>query len=93
MWVRLPPGVPKKVVSDAVASAKANFKRISQIEQSLFHVLKRDFRKYGWQGLKETWKKKSKKYMNDFVKKIVVEKGIDIPISIFVNIGEALIFG
>lgn len=47
------------------------FKKVLQIGDSLKHVLTRDFNKKGVSGFLKTWKNKSKKYVEDFIKPTV----------------------
>lgn len=66
--------------------AAREFKRISQIEGSLVKVLKRDFLKSGFEGLKKTWIKKSPKYIKVFIKPFLRSTGTSTAISTGVTI-------
>ena len=66
--------------------AAREFKRVSQIEGSLIKVLTRDFIKGGFKGFKQTWIKKSPKYMNVFIKKFLSSTGISTAVSTGVTV-------
>ena len=57
--------------SIGVNKAAKELTRISQIEGSLVKVLRRNFVKKGFSGVKKAWSKKSAKYMNVFVKSTI----------------------
>ena len=57
--------------SIGVTKAAKELTRISQIEGSLVKVLRRNFVKKGFSGVKKAWSKKSAKYMNVFVKSTI----------------------
>ena len=68
--------------------AAKEFKRINQVEQSLLKVLKREFGKGGFNGLKNAWANKAGKYLNIFIIPTLKSGGISLFINIFTNLGS-----
>ena len=64
--------------------ANREFRRIVQIEESLVHVLKRDFAKKGVKGLVKTWGAKSGKYVAQFIRPTLKDE-------FFANISSSLV--
>ena len=75
--------------SIGVKKAAKELTRISQIEESLVKVLRRNFVKKGFSGVKKAWSQKSAKYLDVFVEPLV--KG-DLAIQLSESVLRTLIY-